>query len=170
MKCEVYSCKFNKKSECKNIDKVIIAEGLDGLYCTEYKESIDYIKSKFHINKESITDLKNNDIVVVGKSYESSISYIDEIIEECKNKFKHEIKELYIDETLSVGTKNSGRFAKIILAEEKKDFQFIRITEGKEFENLKRVSSLFFHTNQELLENSILTSVQKKLFKKGLII
>lgn len=170
MKCEVYNCKFNDSKTCTNLDEVIIAEGLEGLYCVAYKEKDSVIKSKFHINKESISDYTNNDILVISKSYEDVLAYMDTILKECENKFGYYPTYIYIDSTLSNGVKNSGRFAKIKLAKENKDWKYDRITNGKEYENLKRISALFFNTNPKLLDNSVLTSVQKKMLTKGIII
>ena len=106
--------------------------------------------------------------LVFSTSYISPLKFLAEIEEELGSKV-HEKIEVVFDFLLSSGNTNE-RFAKAVFdgkSFDKSSFQFIKL----EKKNIIRgLSADFYKMGAGYVDNSMLTSVQKKLVHKGLYI
>ena len=113
---------------------------------------------------------QNNSVygLVFSTSFISPLKFLTEIEEELGSKV-HERIEVVFDFLLSSGNTNE-RFAKVIFdgkSFDKSSFQFIKLEKKN---TIRDLAADFYKTSIGHVDNSILTSVQKKLVHKGLYI
>ena len=113
-----------------------------------------------------IIPLKNQEYayLVILCNASSPYDHINDILQELKNKGSSKV---LIDQMLHVGN-NEKRFLTFCFDGQNSvsEKAFVRI---KKDSPLRRTSCEFFKNN-EIMENSILSSIQKRMIKKGLVI
>lgn len=111
---------------------------------------------------------KENKYIIFSTTYISPLEFIKDIEKEL-NKIMNNSSEVFFDFLLSSGNGNE-RFGKIVYNGDSFDmnsFEFINIPKKSD---LRAFSINYYRDKEENLENSILTSVQKKMIKKGIVI
>lgn len=111
---------------------------------------------------------KENKYIIFSTTYISPLEFIKDIEKEL-NKIINNSSEVFFDFLLSSGNGNE-RFGKIVYNGDSFDmnsFEFINIPKKSD---LRAFSINYYRNKEENLENSILTSVQKKMIKKGIVI
>lgn len=106
--------------------------------------------------------------MVFSESYETPFSYLDKICNELKNYNMLKCKVIF-DMLLSMGN-TSERFVEAIFDGEcfiDATFKYKDIDKKNE---LRKISTEFFGQKSNILEYSILNSVQKKMINKGIVI
>lgn len=106
--------------------------------------------------------------IVFSTNYVSPLEFIKDIEIELSKLVDYKI-EIIFDLLLSCGN-NSKRFAKINYDGkhfDRKSFKFISIDKK---DNLRKVSANHYKYKGELVEQSILSSIQKKLITNGIAI
>ncbi|MDF2503865.1 type II toxin-antitoxin system RnlB family antitoxin [Clostridium sp.] len=166
--CKVYQCEFNQNQQCAK-NKITIDFACDDYeyaYCTNYKESNKSIESHYNIQK---LDNMQYDYIIFSKSIETVTDYLEHIIETIKeDKFT-----LIIDNLLHNGASSDSRYIEIkwnkskSINENYKNVKFAEISKNSIFREL---STEYYKNNKNLIEHSILTSIQKKMILKGIVI
>lgn len=167
IKCNVTQCKFNKNNKCIN-DEIEINFSCDDYeyaYCSKYDESDEYIESHYKMQKLNISPY---DYIIFGKSFYSSTDYIKHITDSVKERDRDTMVFLF-DNLLNQGN-NEERYIKIIWnykEDEIKEMNWVNISKKDE---IRKISLEYYKDQKELIENSILNSVQKKMILKGIVI
>lgn len=111
---------------------------------------------------------EENKCIIFSTTYVSPLDFINDIENDLKSIVNYSI-EVIFDFLLSSGN-SQERFGKINYTGSEFDmrsFQFINVPKKN---NLRKVSVNYYKYKDENLENSILTSMQKKMIKKGIAI
>lgn len=171
IKCNVNQCEYNKNNKCTkdNIEIDLSCDEYEYAYCSNYKESRDFIRRNYGI--QQLNNQKYN-CIVFSKNYMGVQDYLKEIAEDIKNMIDtEEIDEvsIVIDNLLHSGN-NSNRYFEFLW-----DYKFnkmieINIINVSKHDELRKNSIKYYTKHMELVENSILNSSQKALIKKGIII
>lgn len=106
--------------------------------------------------------------IIFSESYETPFSYLEKICDELKSYNIFNGKVIF-DMLLNMGN-TSERFAEIIFNGEcfvDSTFKYIKIDKKNQ---LRKISADFLRVNSNILECSILNSVQKKMINKGIAI
>ena len=141
--------------------------GGDGIYCECYMEKISIKLSKFKIIENNINGKVV--IVVMATSYEGLSGLLEIAFKEIRKQFGNNIDTVILDNTCSLGTKNSSRYLKVDIeddhmknTEDIKDVLLLK--------QLKEITCKELLNNNNYLKSSILTSTQVKMIEKGLVI
>lgn len=108
------------------------------------------------------------DVIVFAESFESPLESLDEVAEELRrNEFSGRKKVLF-DSLLSIGN-NEERFAEAYFEDDFlfDTFKYVKILKT---DILRKDCAAFFQNNSSILENSVLTKVQRELIRKGVIL
>lgn len=168
VKCNIEKCEYNKNKIC-NKNYIEIKDNTDSennfSYCASYKENIKYIKEKYHIERlpENQYDA---DYLVIINNCNTGQDYIKHIIDDIpKNK---EVVTLIFDHLFHNGNNNQ----RYILTNWnfKKSCSLADGINVPKKDIIQEISAKYFKKKPELIENSILTSVQKKMILKGIVI
>ncbi|MBU3196727.1 type II toxin-antitoxin system RnlB family antitoxin [Clostridium algidicarnis] len=106
--------------------------------------------------------------MIFSTTYASPLDFIKDIENDLKSIVNYSI-EVVFDFLLSSGN-SKERFGKINYTGsgfDMKSFQFINVPKKND---LRKVSVSYYKNKDENLDNSILTSMQKKMIKKGIAI
>lgn len=106
--------------------------------------------------------------VIFSTTYISPLDFIKDIENDLKSIVNYSL-EVIFDFLLSSGN-SKERFGKINYTGSEfdmKSFQFIKVPQKND---LRNVSVNYYRNKDENLDNSILTSIQKKMIKKGIAI
>lgn len=106
--------------------------------------------------------------MIFSTTYVSPLDFIKEIETDLKSVVNYSI-DVVFDFLLSSGNCQE-RFGRINYngnGFDMRSFQFIEVPKKN---NLRKVSANYYKDKDENLENSILTSIQKKMIKKGIAI
>ena len=166
MKCNISSCEYNN-GECTRLDEVILTECGEGLYCNLYDEKQTIKASRFKLIE---TKFKNEDILVVmSLSYKGLSGLTKEILKEVNNLYGSKYKTLIFDCTCFLGTKDEYRYHLLEIVSD----NFVRpsvIMDEVLLRELKTLTCKELNANPNIMESSILTSLQKKMILKGVVI
>lgn len=111
---------------------------------------------------------EENKCIIFSTTYISPLDFIKDIENDLRSVVNYSI-EVVFDFLLSSGNCQE-RFGRINYTGNEFDmrsFQFINVPKKN---NLRKVSANYYKDKNENLENSILTSMQKKMIKKGIAI
>lgn len=111
---------------------------------------------------------EENRCIIFSTTYVSPLDYIRDIENELRSIVNYSV-EVVFDFLLSSGNCQE-RFGRINYTGSEFDmrsFQFINVPKKND---LRKVSANYYKDKEENLENSILTSIQKKMIKKGIAI
>lgn len=122
------------------------------------------------MNDYCVLKLENNDYaaMIISKSHETPFIYLEEIVTELKNQNIGNAKVIF-DMLLCRGN-SSERYTEAIFDGEvflKSSFQFIKVNKK---DILRHLAHDFYNSHIDILDNSILTSLQIKMIKKGIVI
>ena len=122
------------------------------------------------MNKYSIIKINNKDYkaIIFSNTYESQLFYLEDITKELKNQKINNCKILF-DNILTVGN-TSERYTEAIFDGEEfinSSFKYVKIDKKSD---IRKVSTDYMRSNISILNNSILTSLQIKMIKKGVVI
>lgn len=122
------------------------------------------------MNKYSIIKINNKDYkaIIFSNTYESQLFYLEDITKELKNQKINNCKILF-DNILTVGN-TSERYTEAIFDGEEfinSSFKYIKIDKKND---IRKISTDYIRSNISILDNSILTSLQIKMIKKGITI
>lgn len=122
------------------------------------------------MNERSIIKINNKDYkaIIFSNTYESQLFYLEDITKELKNQKINNCKILF-DKILIVGN-TSERYTEAIFDGEKfidSSFKYVKIDKKS---NIRKISTDYMRSNISILNNSILTSLQIKMIKKGIVI
>ena len=122
------------------------------------------------MNKYSIIKINNKDYkaIIFSNTYESQLFYLEDITKELKNQKINNCKILF-DNILTVGN-TSERYTEAIFDGEEfinSSFKYVKIDKKSD---IRKVSTDYMRSNISILDNSILTSLQIKMIKKGITI
>ena len=122
------------------------------------------------MNEYSIIKISNEDykVVIFSNTYESQLFYLEDITKELKNQKINNCKILF-DNILIVGN-TSERYTEAIFDGEEfinSSFKYIKIDKKSD---IRKISTDYMRSNISILNNSILTSLQIKMIKKGVVI
>lgn len=166
MKCNVFSCEYNN-GECNRLDEVILSESSEGLYCNLYDEKQIIKASRFKLIE---TKFKNEDkLVVMSLSYKGLSGLTKEILKEVYHLYDLKYKSLIFDCTCFLGTKDEYRYHLLEIVGDNLVKPSV-IADDVLLKELKSLTCKEFIENPQILENSILTSTQKKMIQKGIVI
>ena len=119
------------------------------------------------MDKYKIIKLDNDtaySYLVVLCSSESPYLYLEEIADELKSK--QQTEKILLDQILHVGN-NDKRFLEFQFSNKRLiDAKFVNIKKG----SIYRVKSCDYLRNYDVLENTILTSIQYRMISKGIVI
>lgn len=119
---------------------------------------------KYEINVLS----EENKCIIFSTTYVSPLDFINDIENELRRIVNYSV-EVVFDFLLSSGN-SQERFGRINYTGSEFDmrsFQFINVSKKND---LRKVSANYYKDKDQNLENSILTSIQKKMIKKGIAI
>ena len=120
---------------------------------------------RYDIKKIEYNEYK---VIIFSTSYETPLQDINEISKELCSNIQPKAKVIF-DLLLNMGN-NSERFAEAFFDGfefAKTSFKYIDVDKKSE---IRKLSSTYFKSNSDLLDNSILSSVQKKMLVKGMTI
>ncbi|WP_017825439.1 type II toxin-antitoxin system RnlB family antitoxin [Clostridium botulinum] len=111
---------------------------------------------------------EENKCIIFSTTYVSPLDFIKDIENELRNVINYSV-EVVFDLLLSSGN-SQERFGRINYTGNEfdmKSFQFINVPKKND---LRKVAVSYYKDKDENLDNSILTSMQKKMIKKGIAI
>ena len=127
-------------------------------------------RSEHTMKTYDIIRIENEDykFIVFSTTYESPLAYAEEI---SKDLSYYNIKEAKVifDMLLNMGNE-SDRFTEAYFDGNKFDISSFKSIDVSKKSKLRKISCNYFKTNMELLEYSILNSMQKKMLAHGLTI
>ena len=167
VKCNVEQCKFNKNNKCNRDEIEINFTDFDYEYafCSGYEESNEYIEGHYAIQKLNIFPY---DYIIFSKSSDCSCDYIKYIADSVKEENIDTIILLF-DDLLHQGN-NANRYIIIEWNYKTDDIKNINMIEIPKKDEIRKISTEYYKTQKELIEYSILNSVQKKLILQGVVI
>lgn len=110
----------------------------------------------------------NYDIIIFSKSYDSPFDYLDDLEQEIRSHSKSS-KMILFDSLLTTGN-TSDRFIEAHFNDDGFDYDSFKITDLDRSSPLRKYCSDFFSKNREILECSILPSIQVKMLCRGMVI
>lgn len=107
------------------------------------------------------------DVVVLAESFESPLESLEEVAEALRS-YQYVGKRILFDSLLSIGN-NEERFVEAYFEEDflYDSFKYVKILKT---DNLRKDSALFFRNHSSILENSVLTKIQRELLIKGAVL
>lgn len=178
VKCNVTQCEYNKSKTCQkdNIEINFSCDEYDYAYCTNYVESKKAISNKYYIEKLNENDF-NADFFIIINTSDTGFDYIEYILDDIKSITKEKDITIIFDHLLHNGD-SSNRF--IIAKYKIYDNLYNPMVIPTQLESkllnipkkniIREISCNYFKTKPNLIEYSILNSVQKKMILKGIVI
>lgn len=166
MKCKVLSCEYNNVN-CLKANEAELLEGGDGLYCSCYKEKKSIKLSRFKIVE--ITVDSRQELVVVSLNYRGVANLLEEVLDEINNIYGLIPANLIFDCTCSRGTKNHYRYYTAQI-KNNRAVNILAVEDELLLRQLKEITCRELAKNPNCLDSSILTSAQKKMILKGIVI
>lgn len=122
------------------------------------------------MNEYNILKINNEDykVIIFSNSYETPLLYLEDISNELKAQNLSNCKVVF-DMLLCRGN-TTERYTEAIFDGERfvnSSFKYIKVDKKNE---LRKIALDFFKSNISILENSILTSLQRKMINKGIAI
>ena len=121
------------------------------------------------MKKYEITVLREeNQYIIFSTTYISPLDFIKDIEKDMKDIVNYNV-EVVFDFLLSSGN-SKERFGKINYNSngfDMRSFEFINVPKKNK---LREISANYYKDKNENLDNSILTTIQKKMIKKGIVI
>ncbi|CEQ21547.1 Uncharacterised protein [[Clostridium] sordellii] len=111
---------------------------------------------------------ENYKAIVFAQSYETPLLYLDEISLKLKKQGVYNCNIVF-DMLLSMGN-TSERYVEATFDGEKILENTIKHIDIDKKNNLRKLSLDFFKSNNDILKNSILNSLQIKMINKGIVI
>lgn len=122
------------------------------------------------MNEYNILKINNEDykVIIFSNSYETPLLYLEDISNELKAQNLSNCKVVF-DMLLCRGN-TTERYTEAIFDGERfvnSSFKYIKVDKKNE---LRKIALDFFKSDISMLENSILTSLQRKMINKGIAI
>lgn len=122
------------------------------------------------MNKYNILKINNEDykVIIFSNSYETPLLYLEDISNELKAQNLSNCKVVF-DMLLCRGN-TTERYTEAIFDGERfvnSSFKYVKVDKKNE---LRKIALDFFKSDISILENSILTSLQRKMINKGIAI
>lgn len=122
------------------------------------------------MNEYNILKINNEDykVIIFSNSYETPLLYLEDISNELKAQNLSNCKVVF-DMLLCRGN-TTERYTEAIFDGEQfvnSSFKYIKVDKKNE---LRKIALDFFKSDISMLENSILTSLQRKMINKGIAI
>lgn len=122
------------------------------------------------MNKYNILKINNEDykVIIFSNSYETPLLYLEDISNELKAQNLSNCKVVF-DMLLCRGN-TTERYTEAIFDGERfvnSSFKYVKVDKKNE---LRKIALDFFKSDISMLENSILTSLQRKMINKGIAI
>ena len=169
MNCNVIQCRYNKDNKCIN-DNTSISFDWDSneAICITYKEKIELIKNNYHIIKLPENYFKA-DYMVIMQSFNTAFDYWNYIEKDINKINKQNPIKIILDHTLHNGIKNHARF--ILMNYDKNKIQYsCKIFNATENSPIRKISCNYFKSHSKAINCGILSSTQKNMILKGIIL
>lgn len=167
VKCEDKSCKNNKNNEC-SLEFITIFNSCEGCMCSNYIESKE--SKQFHYEINWINH-EIYDYIVFSQDYMGCGEYLNEIAEDIVSmdevKTHGKVVNVLIDNILHNGNESNRYFTFSITNNEIKKDSF-NVVYVPKLDELRRISAEYYKDKEQLINSSVLVSVQKKMLLKGL--
>ena len=168
VKCNIEKCKYNKNNSC-NKDFIEIGDSSNSednySTCNSYEENTKYIKTQYHIEKLPKNNF-NADYLIIINNCNTGQEYISHIMNDLPKDKK--VINIIFDHLLHNGN-NSDRYI-LVNWNIKNTYSSADKIDVPKKDIVREISCNYFKTRPELIENSILGSVQKKMILKGIVI
>jgi len=173
VKCNIEKCEFNKHNSCTNdeIEINLMSDDYESATCSNYKESKESISTNYHIQKLNL-DETGYDYIIFSRDCYSTMNYIKEILSDIDRIEEDDCSvKIIFDNLLHNGTSND-RYIEMQYNCMFKSYEgsSIRFKEVSKKHLLRKISIEYYKEQPQLIEYSILNSVQKKMLLKGMII
>lgn len=170
IKCNIPQCKNNKDAKCKldNIEINLCCDEYNIAGCSDFQEFNEYQRNFYRIVPTS--RIENHKYIIFSMHYLGVTNYLGAIIKDIKENYGEKGKvNIIIDGLLSMGN-SSDRFIEMTIDFDKMDIgdESWKVYETPKQSDLRKFSSSFYMRKTEIIENSILNSVQKKMILKGI--
>ena len=170
--CNIPQCKNNKDTKCKldNIEINLRCDEYNIAGCANFQESNEYQRNFYRIKPISI--IENYKYIIFSMNYLGVTDFSESIINDLKELYNEEGKvNVIIDNLLAVGN-SDNRFIEMTIDFDKMDItsESWKVYETPKQSDLRKFSSSFYMRKTEVIENSILNSIQQRMILKGIVI
>jgi len=167
--CENIQCKHNINNDCinKSISISLDCDNNEAI-CTNYEEKEEIIRNNYHII-ELPSNYSKADYIVIIRSEKVCYDYWEYINNDINKLTNKNPIHIIVDHTLHNGIKSLDRFILITIDKNKENYPCSIFNTTKN-SPIRKISCNYFRNQPQLLEYSLLTSSQKKMLSKGIIL
>lgn len=178
LKCNVTQCTYNKNNKCiqDEVEINLNCNEYEFAYCNKYKQSLDSMRENYFIRKITDKNISEHNYVIFSTNpFREPDDCFEAVIEDLISEGNKGEVKILIDYLLSRGNSDDVRYVEWIIDCDKQDIKSncfdgdsFRFYSSPKNSKLRKFSADFYSKHPQLIENSILMSIQQKMILKGL--